>query len=98
VLNIVVKYEAYFILDKYSTYHQIYVALEDIYKTAFVTNWWAFIWKVMPFGILNGPPTYQRGTTKTFKKYLDSFIEIFLDDFIVYIDMESHLQKLKLCF
>jgi hypothetical protein len=25
-------------------------------------------------------------------------MKIFLDDFIVYSDMESHLQKLKLCF
>ncbi len=25
-------------------------------------------------------------------------MKIFLDDFIVYNDMESHLQKLKLCF
>ncbi len=25
-------------------------------------------------------------------------MKIFLDDFMVYSDMESHLQKLKLCF
>jgi hypothetical protein len=25
-------------------------------------------------------------------------MKIFLDDFTVYIDMESHLQKLRLCF
>jgi hypothetical protein len=25
-------------------------------------------------------------------------MKIFLDDFIVYIDMESHLMKLRLCF
>ncbi len=27
-----------------------------------------------------------------------AIVEIFLDDFIMYSDMESHLQKLKLCF
>jgi hypothetical protein len=36
--------------------------------------------------------------TKAFKEYLDSFMKLFLDDFTVYSDMESHLQKLKLCF
>jgi hypothetical protein len=36
--------------------------------------------------------------TKTLKKYLDSFMKIFLDDFMVYSDMEGHLQKLKLYF
>jgi hypothetical protein len=52
----------------------------------------------MPFGVKNGPPTYHRVVIKTFKKYLDNFMKIFLDDFIVYNDMERHLQKLKLCF
>jgi len=52
----------------------------------------------MSFGVKNGPPTYQKAITKTFKEYLDSFMRIFLDDFIVYSDMESHLHKLRLCF
>jgi len=29
--------------------------------------------------------------TKTFREYLDNFMKIFLDDFMVYNDMESHL-------
>jgi hypothetical protein len=52
----------------------------------------------MLFGVKNGPPTYQRVVTKAFGEYLNSFMKIVLDDFIVYSDMESHLQKLKLCF
>jgi hypothetical protein len=52
----------------------------------------------MSFGVKNGPPTYQRTITKAFKEYLDNFMKVFLDDFIVYNDMKSHLQKLKLCF
>jgi hypothetical protein len=58
VLNTVTWYEAYSFLDGYSRYHQISIALEDKYKTAFVTDWGAFIWKVMPFGVKNKPPTY----------------------------------------
>ncbi len=38
VLNTIVGYEAYFFLDGYLRYHQISIALEDIYKTTFVTN------------------------------------------------------------
>jgi hypothetical protein len=52
----------------------------------------------MPFGVKNEPPTYQKAMTKTFKEYLDNFMKIFLDDFTMYSDMESHLQKFKLCF
>ncbi len=35
---------------------------------------------------------------KSIQKYLDIFMNFFLDDFIVYSDMQTHLQKLKLCF
>ncbi len=52
----------------------------------------------MSFGVKNGPPTHQKTITKTFREYFDSFMKIFLDDFIVYNDMENHLQKPKLCF
>jgi hypothetical protein len=45
----------------------------------------------MSFGVKNGPPTYHKVVTKTFKEDLDSFMKIFLDDFIVYNDMGSHL-------
>jgi hypothetical protein len=51
----------------------------------------AFIWEVMSFGVKNGLPTYQKIVTKTFREYLDSFMKIFLDDFTMYNDMESHL-------
>jgi hypothetical protein len=52
----------------------------------------------MPFGLKNGPPTYQKIMTKAIKKYLESFMKIFLDNFMVNNDMESHLSKLRLCF
>jgi hypothetical protein len=52
----------------------------------------------MLFRVKNGPQTYQKAITKTFRKYLDNFMKIFLDDFIIYNDMDNHLQKLKLCF
>jgi hypothetical protein len=58
VLNIVTGYEAYSFFDGYSRYHQISLAPEDKYKTAFVIDWGAFICKVIPFGVKNGPPTY----------------------------------------
>ncbi len=58
VLNTIARYETYIFLDGYSRYHQIFIALEDRYKIAFVKNWGAFIWKVMSFGVKNGPPTY----------------------------------------
>ncbi len=52
----------------------------------------------MSFGVKNGPPTYYKVVTKAFKEYLDNFMKIFLNDFTLYSNMESHLQKFKLCF
>jgi hypothetical protein len=45
----------------------------------------------MPLEFKNGPPTYQRAVSKTFKDYSDNFMKTFFDDFIVYSDMKSHL-------
>jgi hypothetical protein len=38
MLNKILMYEAYFFLDGYSGYHQIFIALKEKYKIAFVTN------------------------------------------------------------
>ncbi len=97
VLNTITGYEAYSFLDGYLSYHQIFIAPEDRYKTSFVTNRGAFVWMVMPFGVKNGPLIFEKVVSKTFREYLDQFMKIFLDDFIVYNNMENHLMMFKLC-
>ncbi len=52
------------------------------------------MWVVMPFEFKNAPPTYQRVVSKVFKDYLDDFMKIFLDDFMVFSDLDTHLSKL----
>jgi len=52
----------------------------------------------MPFGVKNGPPTYQRAITKTFREYINVFMKIFLNDFTICNDMSTHLEKLIKCF
>jgi hypothetical protein len=56
------------------------------------------VWVVMPFGVKNGPPTYQRAVTKAFREYIDVFMKIFLNYFTIFCDMSTHLEKLKKCF
>jgi hypothetical protein len=52
----------------------------------------------MPFGVKNnGPPTYRKVVNRSFKDYLDIFMKIFLDDFIMYNDMDTYLVKFKFC-
>jgi hypothetical protein len=49
----------------------------------------------MPFDVKNGPPTYLRVVTKAFREYIDVFMKIFRDDFIIFNDLSTHLEKLK---
>jgi hypothetical protein len=65
---------------------------------AFIMDWGVFMWVVMPFGFKNAPPTYQRMVSKAFKDYLDEFMKLFLDDFMVFCDLDTQLSKLRKCF
>jgi hypothetical protein len=51
----------------------------------------------MPFGVKNGPPTYERAITKAFHVCIDVFMKIFVDDFTIFSDLSIHLKKLKKC-
>ncbi|MCO5551528.1 hypothetical protein L7F22_005032 [Adiantum nelumboides] len=60
MLDQVAGHEMYSFLDGYSGYNQISLAEEDREKTAFITEWGAFIYLVMPFGLCNAPATKMK--------------------------------------
>ena len=66
ILDTVAVHEMYSFLNGYSGYHQIKIAPEDRFKTAFVTDWGAFVWVVMPFGLKNAPAIYQKAVNLAF--------------------------------
>jgi hypothetical protein len=51
----------------------------------------------MPFGLCNVFATFQKVVTKTFKPYLNKFMQVFLDDFNVYGNKKDHLEELQKC-
>jgi len=94
----VVGHEVYSFLDESFGYHQIMIAPKNRYKTAFIIDKGIFVWVVMPFGLKNVPPTYQRVVNTTFKEYFGMFMKLFLDYFSVFNNLDNHLSKLRLSF
>jgi hypothetical protein len=52
----------------------------------------------LPFGVKNGQLTYQKVVTKALHEYIDVSMKIFLDDFTIFSDLSTHLEKIIKCF
>ncbi|RVW21342.1 Transposon Ty3-I Gag-Pol polyprotein [Vitis vinifera] len=70
-------------MDGFSGYNQILMALEDMEKTAFITEWGTYCYRVMPFGLKNAGATYQRAATVLFHDMMHKDVEVYVDDMIV---------------
>ncbi|GKV47379.1 hypothetical protein SLEP1_g54284 [Rubroshorea leprosula] len=88
-------------MDGHSGYNQIFIAEEDIPKTAFRCPGaiGTYEWVVMPFGLKNAGATYQRAMNAIFHDMIGRFMEIYIDDVVVKSNEdEEHLEHLKLAF
>jgi len=83
-------------MDAYSGYNQIilYPPAED--KTTFTTNWGIYCYKVMPFGLKNAGPTFQRMVNRIFKDLIGHTIEVYINDILVKsLRRTNHVQNLS---
>ena len=94
VLDAIAGHEMYSFLDGFSGYNQIKVAEEDLHKTAFITEWGAFVYTVMSFRLKNGPPSFNFVAQKVFEPYLQDFMRVFVDDFSIFGAKDQHLMHL----
>ena len=80
-------------LDLKDAYWLIRIKEGDEWKTAFQTRYGLFEYLVMPFGLSNAPGTFQVHVNKCFSDMLDIFVQIYLDDFLIYsANEEEHIQ------
>jgi len=70
-------------VDCYAGYHQILMDEEDAEKTAFITPWGTYCYRVMPFGLKNAGATYMRAMTTVFHDMIHKEIEVYVDDVII---------------
>ncbi|RVW84686.1 Retrovirus-related Pol polyprotein from transposon 17.6 [Vitis vinifera] len=86
-------------MDRFSGYSQILMALEDMEKTSFITEWGTYCYRVMPFGLKNAGATYQRAATTLFHDMMHRDVEVYVDDMIVKSrDRSDHLAALERFF
>jgi hypothetical protein len=71
-------------LDLKDAYWLVRIKKGDEWKTAFRTRYGLFEYLVMPFGLSNCPGNFQSKVNRTFADMLDIFVQIYLDDFLIY--------------
>ncbi|CAL2229160.1 unnamed protein product [Prunus armeniaca] len=79
------KHEILFFMDGHSGYNQIFIAEEDVHKTAFRCpgSIGTFEYVVMPFGLKNAGATYQRAMNAIFHDMIGRNLEVYIDDVVV---------------
>jgi len=84
-------------LDIRQAFHRIRIDPASEELTTFRTRYGAYKCKVLPFGLTNGPATYQRYINDVLFDYLDVFCTAYLDDILIYSDdlleHEIHVKK-----
>lgn len=84
-------------LDIISAFNRIRIKEGQEHLTAFRTRHGLFEYLVMPFGLCNGPATFQSYINESLRGYLDEFCTAYLDDILIYsenkLDHAEHVRK-----
>jgi hypothetical protein len=84
-------------IDWRSSYHQFQIKEGDIPKTAFKTRFRHYEFTIFPLGRTNTPGVFKSLMNGAFHKYLDKFVQLFIDETLIYSrTMEEHEQHLSL--
>ena len=78
-------------------YYRIRMSEDSEELTTFLTRFGAFKYLVMPFGLCNGPASWQHLINDTLFDFLHRFVQAYLDDILIYSktlqDHRSHVRQ-----
>jgi hypothetical protein len=84
-----------------SWYHKLWIKEDDVPKTTFKTIFDHYEFVVLPFGLTNAPGVFTSLINEVFCKSLDKFIQVFIDDILIYSQMteenDKHLRLVLQC-
>src|SRR6266498_6163252 len=84
------------VIDLASAYWQIQLRKKDRPKTVFLTRNGQYQFKVIPFRLNNTSATFQRLMNKVLRQYIRKFIQVYLDDVIIYSNnLGEHKRHIK---
>lgn len=66
------------------SYHQVWVKVEDISKTAFWSHYGHYEFLVMTFGLSNASVVFRDFMNWVFRAVLNKYVILFIDDILVY--------------
>jgi hypothetical protein len=84
-------------LDLKNAYEQIRIIPEHVERSAVTTPDGNMVSEVIQQGDCNAPATYQALMNHLFSAYIGRFMDIYLDDIVIYSDsLEDHVKQVKL--
>ena len=84
-------------LDLKSAYEQIHIVPEHIERLTVTTPDGNMVSQVIQIGDCNAPAMYQALMNHLFSSYIGRFMDIYLDDIVVYSDtLEEHVKQVKI--
>ena len=87
-LNRLSRAKIFIKLNIIAAFNRIRIQEGDESLTAFRTRFGLFEYLVIPFGLCNGPATFQNYINDTLREYLDNFYIAYLDNILIYSDNE----------
>jgi len=77
-------------------YHLVRMRKGDEHKTALRTRYGQYEYKVMPFGLVKAPATFQTMMNQILREFLDHGVVVYLDDILIYSkNMDDHIKLVQ---